>query len=529
MPVTRIRGAAVCDGRGGEPCQGEVWIRDDRIVSVGPACALNADETVDADGRVVCPAFVDIHRHPDAKPFTIWRGEAELRQGIATCVAGNCGISLAPAGDDPREQYAFDEPVLGRVPQGAPRDHGEYLSKLEARPLPVNMAAMVGTGSVRISIKGFSDAPFTPGEMEKARSLIAGALDAGAPGVSMGIMYLPECYGTKEEFAGMLRPAGERGKPVTAHIRGEGDSLVRSVEEVIAIAREAGCALEISHFKSCGVRNWRRQIHRAISLIEEARACGQDVACDLYPYDAGSTALTTMLPPSFVAGDMERALARLGTEESVRELRGALEREYPDWDNFAVTLGWDRIVVSAAAKEENRRFQGLSVEEGASRFGFADAVALAAHLMHTEDGKTAIINYSMCRDDIDAVARLPYSSFISDAIYADTDSPHPRMYGAMPRVIREFVRERGVLTLGEAIRKMTSLPARRMGIRDRGELREGYFADVAMFDPAAFRDNATYADPARCATGLSLLLVNGKKAVVNDEVTGAASGRCLRV
>ena len=531
MAVMRIQGGLIYDGSLNEPTRGDVWVKDDRIVAMGEgAPSLTADETVDARGRAVCPAFVDIHRHPDVKPFTGWTGETELRQGIGTTVAGNCGISMTPASPEhAAAQYAFDEPVLGPMCENPPRTYRDYIAALEARPLPLNMAAMIGTGSVRVSLKGFSDAPFTRAEMEKAQSIIADSIDAGAPGVSLGIMYLPECYGSPGEFADMLKPVGERRSLITAHIRGEGDSMVQSVAEAIEIACRAGCALEISHFKSCGVKNWRRDIHRAIALIEAARAAGQDVTVDFYPYEGGSTALTTMLPPAFVKGDMASALNRLGTPEGVAEFRKSAAVEYADWDNFALTLGWERIIISGVANARNRRFLGMTVTDAAERFGFEDAAALAAFLMHDESGKTAIINMSMCQDDIDAVAKLPYSSVISDAIYADTDTPHPRMFGAMPKVIREYVKERRLLAMQEAVHKMTQQPARRMALEGRGELTVGAYADILMFDPDRFTDHATFAAPAQLATGLDLMLLNGRKVIENDALLTSAAGRCLRV
>ena len=531
MPVTRIRGGLIYDGSPNPPVRGDVWIVGDKIVAVGEAApGLAPDEEIDAAGRVVCPAFVDIHRHPDVKPFTGWTGEVEHRQGIGTAVAGNCGISMTPASPAyAAAQYAFDEPVLGPMCPNPPMAYRDYMDALERRPLPLNLAAMIGTGSVRISLKGFSDAPFTPEEMAASQRVISDALEAGAPGMSLGIMYLPECYGSIDEFAEMLKPVGERRGLVTAHIRGEGDSMVQSVAEVIEIARRAGCALEISHFKSCGVKNWRRDIHRAIALIESARAAGQDVTVDFYPYEGGSTALTTMLPPDFVRGDMAAALARLGTAEGVAAFREGVRREYAGWDNFALTLGWERIVISGVVNGANRRFLGLTATEAARRFGFENAEALAAFLMHDEQGKTAIINMSMCQDDIDTVARLPYSCVISDAIYAATDTPHPRMFGAMPKFLREYVRERRLFTLQEAIHKMTMLPARRMALEGRGELRPGAFADVLMFDPDKFTDHATFDAPARMATGLSLMLLNGHKAIENDQLLTSGAGRCLRV
>ena len=318
---------------------------------------------------------------------------------------------------------------------------------LHKADLPLNVAAMIGTGTVKICVKGFADTPYTQQELDDARALIEDAMAAGAPGVSLGIMYLPECYSSTDEFAYILEPVGRYHRVITTHIRGEGDSMVQSVREVIEIARRVGCALEISHFKSCGMKNWGKDIHTAIADIEAARAEGMDVTVDFYPYEGGSTALTTMLPPVFVAGNMTRALEKLGTPEGVEEFRRTSSVLYDDWDNFCITLGWDRIIISGVVRPENEKFLGMRVTEAAEKFGFEDAAALAAYLMHSEDGKTAIINMSMSQDDIDTVARLPWSNIISDAIYAKTDTPHPRMFGAFPKVLREYVAERGIYTM----------------------------------------------------------------------------------
>ena len=514
-----IKNGQIYDGTGAAPFLGDIWIAGERIVSVQPAgtaCDLSADETIDAAGRVVCPGFIDMHRHHDVKPLLGWSGEVELRQGITTAIAGNCGISLTPAAADPAPQYTYYEAVLGPVPSGMPRTYPEYISALQNARLPLNVGAMPGTGTVRISVNGFARTPLSRPQLDRAAAIIDEALQCGAPGVSMGIMYLPECYGTVKEFVHMLKPLGRRGGILTVHIRGEGDSLVNSVKEVIEIARRAGCALEISHFKACGLRNWRRLIFDAIDLIEAARAEGMNVGCDFYPYDGGSTALTTLLPPTFVAGDMDAALRRLATPEGLVEFTRSVNRDYPDWDNSVTMQGWGRIVISGVYAPENKRYVGMSVERAAEDYGFSTPEELAAQIMYTDGGRTAIISMSMCQDDIDTIARLPYSAIISDAIYADTDTPHPRMFGAMPKALREYVAERHVLTMEDAIYKMTALPARRMGIEQRGELKPGAFADILMFDPRRFTDRATYADPAVLSEGLALMLINGKKVIIDD-------------
>ena len=457
-----IQNGTIYDGLGGQPYQADLLVQDDRIAQIAPGITEPADQVIDATGKVVTPGFVDIHRHHDAKPLNDPHfGEVELAQGITTAVAGNCGISMTPrpeSDEAAKEYYSFEEAVMGPIGLDGPHTYRDYLAALHKTALPLNVAAMIGTGTVKICVKGFADTPYTQQELDDARALIEDAMAAGAPGVSLGIMYLPECYSSTDEFAYILEPVGRYHRVITTHIRGEGDSMVQSVREVIEIARRVGCALEISHFKSCGMKNWGKDIHTAIADIEAARAEGMDVTVDFYPYEGGSMALTTMLPPVFVAGNMTRALEKLGTPEGVEEFRRTSSVLYDDWDNFCITLGWDRIIISGVVCPENEKFLGMRVTEAAEKFGFEDAAALAAYLMHSEDGKTAIINMSMSQDDIDTVARLPWSNIISDAIYAKTDTPHPRMFGAFPKVLREYVAERGIYTMQEAIRRMTSPP-----------------------------------------------------------------------
>lgn len=533
MSSLLIRNGLVYDGLGKAPNKTHIYIEDGIIKGIGDTVPEKADEIIEAEGMAVTPGFIDIHRHCDAKPFNSPDfGDVLLAQGITTTVVGNCGISMTPASADPgkaKEMYDFDEPVLGPIASNEIHTYHDYMKALDKMDLPVNFASMIGTGAVKITVKGFSDTPYTAKEMEEARKLVEDAMKEGAAGVSVGIMYLPECYSTTDEFARLLEPVGRYGGVVTAHIRGEGDSMVDSVKEIIEIGMKAGCAVEISHFKSCGMSNWRREIHRAIAVIEEARAAGQDVTCDFYPYEGGSTALTTMVPPVYVKGDMNAALKRMGTPEGVKEFSRACAIPYDDWDNFAITLGWDRILISGVGKDHNRKFLGKTVAEAAEDFGFPDAAACAAYLMNDEDGRTAIINMSMCQDDIDTVARLPYSVVISDSIYADTDTPHPRMYGAFPKIIREYVRERHLYTMEEAVMKMTSQPAARMKLEGRGRLEEGWAADINIFNPEEFRDNATFSNPARMATGLAYCIVNGNVALRNGVPEKGFYGRNIRI
>lgn len=524
-----IRNGTVVDGTGRAPFPADVLLIDDRVAAVGKIEPPEDAEIFDASGMIVTPALIDIHRHADAKPLLGSRMETELRQGIATIACGVCGFSLAPRfGAYAGAKRGYDAPILGAYPDGFRYDFPGYLNALEAAKPAVNMAAFIGMGAVRIGVNGMSDAPLTKTQTDAARGMIEEALDAGAAGVSAGIMYLPEFYTTRDEYRAMLAPLKGRGKPFAVHMRGEGNSMVKSVDEVLSVTEEADCPLHISHFKSCGRDNWGREIFRAIERIEAARRAGRDVTADFYPYTGGSTSLTTMLPPAFVAGDMDAALERLGTPEGADAFRASCAVLYPDWDNYAVLLGWDRILISGVVLKENEKYLGMDVVSAARKYGFADAEALAAHLMHSEHGATAIINLSMSQSDVDAVAALDWTNVISDSIYADTNTPHPRMYGAFPRFIRRYALDEKIMSVEKAVRKAAALPAKRIGLRDRGVLTEGAYADVLVFDPDTFGDTATYETPVSYARGVKLLTVNGVTRVTDDAVCGEAGGSCLR-
>lgn len=530
-----IKNGLVYDGTGAPPQKADIRIQEGRIAEVGKnLTALWGERILDASGLAVTPGFVDIHRHFDQMPFRENDqnyGEVMLRQGITTAVTGNCGISAAPQPENRQirqEMRAYYGPVLGNF---ADEDFfgsfPAYLKALGQASLPVNTAAAVGMGAVRICVNGFSQERLTKDQKAQCRRMVKEALDAGACGVSLGLMYLPECYETVEELGEILEPAGQAGKTVSIHIRGEGDSLVKSVAEAIAIGRAAGCRMEISHFKSCGAGNWGREIHKAISLIQEAQKEGQEVFCDFYPYDCASTTLMSLLPPSFVRGDMGQMTEKIKTAQGRQELRRLLGEIYPDWDNYILSLGWDRITISSGVQEECRKYVGMTVPEIVKAFHYGDEVEALCDLLIKENGNTAIVLQSMCRKDVDTVALLPYSCVISDAIYADTDNPHPRMYGAFPRVIADLVRKRGVLSLEEAVYKMTLLPALRMNLPEIGVIRKGFRADLNVFDPEAFMDKSTYREGKRLAQGLRWCILNGNIAVENDRVLSLSCGRFI--
>jgi N-acyl-D-amino-acid deacylase len=401
-------------------------------------------------------------------------------------------------------------PCLGSFNNETFSTHREYLERLQAIPLPINVGFYAGMGAIRIAVKGFDSSPFTKQELDAARGLLQDALDCGAYGMSIGLMYVPELYSSADEIAALAEIMKGKKGILCTHMRWETEYLGKAVQEVINIAKKAGVPLEISHFKAAGMKAWHEVLHRAIETIEAEQACGTDITVDFYPYDCGSSTMMQMFPPSYLAMGVEDAVNGLKNPENVERVRRLLAEGEPNWDNLSKTIGWDRTIISSVNLKENLKFMGKSVSACAEEYGYCDEIEMVAQLMYTENGGVGIINQSMSAKDIDTIARLPYSSLISDALYGGMKNPHPRLYGSFPRFLRDFTRERQVLDMATAVRKMTYQPAKRVGLNDRGLLLPGYKADILIFNPANFRDNADYFNPARLSTGLDYAIINGK-------------------
>ncbi len=529
--VRKIINAMIVDGTGAEPFLGGIEIREGRITRVFRGTSRDpGEDVIDARGLFLTPGFVDIHRHHDiAAMYDPSFGDLELAQGITTAVAGNCGLAPFPNADRTRQaQFDYIEPCLGRMdPQVEEHLLSEYMDRLDERKLPLNVAFLTGAGACATAAMGYENRPFTAEERAQAVDYIKDAMEHGALGMSFGIMYLPECYLAREDMVAMARECGAWGGMVSCHIRGEGDSLVESVKEIISICKEAGVPLNISHFKATGVRNWNKGILEAIEIIEQARAEGQIVTCDAYPYTGGATTALSLIPPSVIEG---KELAFLGTPEGIKKLEEEIYRKQPGWDNMVESIGWERVVIGSVTLEKNRIYAGRSVADIARDLGFDDPCQWFGPLVAEEEGKVGITIFSMDQQDVDRVLSLPYAALISDSLYGGGDNPHPRLYGAFPRFIREYVRERKVLSLAEAIRKMTSMPAERVGLQDRGVVDVGYAADLNLFDPEKITDRATFTDSRQLSEGIALTLVGGEIAAKNSRRVPDASGagRVLR-
>lgn len=528
-----ICGESVYDGSGCAPSACRILAEDGIVADVqpGPAGDFSASDFTVIRGKIVCPGFIDIHRHADSAVFCLpGFGKTELLQGITSVVSGNCGLSPVPGNHRWRDEYyRYLEPVTGLTDgkEFAFGDFHGYRKELEKLSLPVNFGFLAGAGAIRTAVKGFSKLPFSHEEMRAAKDLIRQAFDAGALGLSFGLMYQPECYSGPDELVEFARSAGEEaGTILCFHMRGEGDSLVESIDEVIHIAGESGLPANISHFKATGIKNWRNLVYRAIEKIETARSRGLKITADFYPYNGGSTTILSLIPPRFQEGGIEAMCARLTDKNEIDLLRREVGSEHSGWDNMALSIGWDRIIISSAVLPEHQAYCGRTVEAIAREEGYADPAELLAELAASEQGRVGIITFSMDQNDIDTIAGLPWTCLISDSLYSNAGRPHPRLNGAFPKFLREYVREKHMLTMEQAIHKMTGMPAQRMGIKNRGILCKGSAADILVFDPEKFRDNADYANPSALASGLDAVILNGKIVYQNGKFN-APNGQVL--
>lgn len=529
---TLIQGGTVYDGTGGRAQSADVRIRDGVILEIKPDLSAQNAQVICAHGKIVAPGFIDIHRHCDIAPYTDPNfGDIELAQGITMAVAGNRGLAPLPCTEAGRaEWYDFVEPVIGPVPQALSlQTYAEYAGLLERARLPLHMGFLAASGAIKAAVMGFSTGPYSSAGIARAQAYVREAMEAGALGVSLGIMYPPEAYSTEEEMAAVASAAHAYDGVLCVHIRGEGDGLVSSVEEAIRIAERAGLRLNISHFKAVGTANWRGAIFRAIDRIEAARARGQDITADFYPYDGGATTMLSLLPKTVLRGSTRETLKALATSQGKAFFKKELRRRHADWDNMALAIGWDRIIATQLTRPEYAGWSGLSIADIALRYGADDPADVLAELLIAEEGKAGVIVMSMSGDDVDDVARLPWTMLISDALYGGGESPHPRLYGSFPRFLRRFVMERSILPMEQAIRKMTRMPARLMRVPAAGALLPGYDADIVVFDSHMFTDNATYARPGQMASGMDWVLLGGVPVWHDGHRLQAARGGLLRV
>jgi N-acyl-D-amino-acid deacylase len=531
MLDTVIVGARIYDGTGAPPFEADLGILDGKIARIGAIDASEAHEVVAAGGCAACPGFIDTHSHSDV--MALWEPELlpKVMQGITTELLGQDGVGPAPLKPSligPWRSYLAG--LAGNPPvEWTWESFDDYLARLEAAPTGPNLVSLVPYGNVRMRVAGLENVPLSPAMTAAMEREIVQAMDAGAVGMSLGMVYMPCTFASREELVRAFAVCGRMGGFMAVHMRNGSDLLLESIAEIIDISTAAPIPLHISHFKAAGARNWHK-MEEALAMVDDARARGLDVTFDIYPYTAGSTMFSAVLPPWVLEGGMTEALARL-RNPSVRQriLQEWTSPPPPDpsgagWDNHAHLTGWDNIVISSARNPEHPAV-GKSVADFARGTG-RDSAEAALDLLLEEDGDVGMIMFSMNEDKVAMGIRHPAGMICTDGLLGG--KPHPRVYGAFPRVLAHHVRERRDLTLAEAIRKMTSFPAARLGLEDRGILREGMAADIVVFSPVAVCDRATYENSRQYPEGIAAVFVNGVHIVKDGRFSGNRAGRVLR-
>lgn len=522
-----IDNAEILDGSGAPAFHGGVAVEDGRIAEIGSVADLPAIHRLDAAGKTLAPGFLDIHRHGDAALFGEEYGKAELMQGLTTVVNGNCGMSAAPVlPEHEAEIRGYLAPVLGTLPETAFSSMADYFRRAARIPLRLNVGMLTGGGVLRADAAGFGDGNLNREELRHLHTLLDHALGDGVLGISLGLGYAPECFYSTEQLIEALAPLRDSGTVLTVHMRQEGDGVVGALREMLTVARALRTPVEISHLKAIGKRNWNRAVPEMLRLLAKARAEGLDMTCDVYPYTAGSTQLIHVLPPEVQSGGTEALTARLGDPSVRREIRRRIETG-TDFENILSLAGFENVRATGLHLPEDQVLEGKSLAEIAALEGKEPFEALF-DLLEREQCGPSMIDFIAAEEDIAAILRAPFSSVISDAIYPAAGLLHPRVYGMAAHLLEEYVRKRSVLTLPEAVNRLTGRPARRLGLTGKGRIARGADADLCLFDPAAVHEQATYASPARYAGGMDWVFVNGVPAVREGRLTEDRAGALVR-
>lgn len=520
-----IKGGRVYDGTGRDAVDADIAIAGDKIVSISAprgGSEAAAGNVIEARGLSVAPGFIDTHAHSEFMLLADCRAEGKVLQGITTEINGNCGLSAAPLLGEAMEHRETDLRELD-IPERW-SSLGEYFRILEDRGLAINFLTLIGHGNLRASVVGYENRGPDVEELGRMCSLLNKTIGEGAIGLSTGLIYPPGVYSETDELISLS--ASVRDRIYTSHMRSEGNALTESVRETVRIGREAGIAVHISHIKTGGKENWGK-IDEVISLIENGRDDGIRITADRYPYTAASTDLDAVLPAWTYEGGAEEELRRLRNPDVRERIRKELLQNHPSADY------WEGIIISSLNREENRWMEGLTLSDIAGREG-KRPVDLLLDVLIRENLRVGAIFRSMNEDNLMRFLSLPYVMVGSDSSARSSDGPtrkgkpHPRGFGTFPRFVGRYARDRKLMTISEAIRRVTMLPAETFGLWGRGLLKEGCFADIVIFDEDKIADKATFEEPFLPPVGVNYVFVNGRTAVCEGSQTGLRGGRVLR-
>lgn len=527
---TIIRNGLIYDGNGGEPYGGDIGIIDDTIAFIGDLSGAKGNSEVDAGGKAVAPGFINMLSWATESLIIDGNSQSDIRQGVTLEVMGE-GSSMGPLNDRLKKQrleamgdlrYAIEWNTLG-----------EYLSYLEKKGVSCNVASFVGATTLRMHVVGEDNRAATPAELDTMKSLVRRAMEEGAMGVGSSLIYPPAFFASTEELIELCREAAKYGGSYISHMRSEGNGLHEAVEELMTIAREANIHAEIYHLKAAGKDNWPK-MDSVIRRVERARAEGLNITANMYTYIAGGTGLTATMPPSLQDGGFGKLRERLMDKKIRAQMKTEMNERTDLWENFYYAVGTpDKILVVGFKQDSLKQYTGKSLAEVARLRGTSPEET-AMDLIIQDSTRVSCIYFLMDEDNLRKQIILPWMSFGSDERSYEPagallkSNAHPRAFGNFARVLGKYVREEKLLSLQEAVRKLTKLPATNLKIERRGEIRKGYFADIVIFDPATVKDNATFEKPHQYAEGMIYVWVNGVAVLKNGEHTNAKPGRFVR-
>jgi N-acyl-D-amino-acid deacylase len=520
---TILENASIIDGTGRARYATDVAVVDDRIALIGDLRERDAHERIDCRGRILSPGFIDVHSHSDELWLALPRCDGKIAQGITTEIGGNCGMSAAPLGDVSLQKMLQSARHYG-IDVGW-RSFDEFFNLIDRSGVALNVASLVGLGTTRSIIAAESERKLESDEIAAQATLVRDACEQGALGVSSGLIYPPSQYADLEELTAMSVAAREAGAPMYAsHVRNEGDTLLEAIEEALQVGTLAQVAVQCSHHKAQGKTNWGK-VHRSLALIERARRAGLQAHADVYPYVASWTELATILPDDVRFGGVQATLERLRDPKTATAIALSL--------SLRQTGNWHDIQITSVGSQRNEQLAGMRLDEIAKRWNLSPQFA-AIRLLLEEDLEVEAVFFTMSEDDVATVLSAEFTCVGSDASARALSGPtargvpHPRTFGTFPRVFGRFVRGRRTLDAEEAVKRMTSIPARAFGLHKRGTLQIGNFADLVVFDEETIADTATYERPYSLPVGIEHVFVNGRAVVTGGEFTGALPGRVLR-
>ena len=521
-----IKNVQIYAGDGKQPIEADIAIDNGKIVSIGHM-DCECQQVIDGTGQAACPGFIDMHSHSDLRVMHQPTPEEKLRQGITTELYGQDGLGVAPM----RRKDAGTMATLVSGLNGYIDDNdwcwdsfAGYLEKLETYSLPVNAAVLASHGPIRMQVLGMSDRQPDARETHALSDILEQALDEGAFGFSTGLIYPPCSFAGTEELVAYNKVAARHNAPFVVHQRDEGYRIRQSFTELLEITRQTGVHLHVSHLQANGRINWHL-MDEVLSMADRHINEGGRISWDRYPYIAGCTVLSAVLPQWTFADGTEALIKNLTEPDYRQKIHDEFEKDLEHWNNRSITIGWHNIFVTSVQTEGNKWMEGKHIAELSDITRKHPVDVLCDVLAEEKLAVTMVIFYGS-EDVLEKVLTHPAATIGTDGVYAS--KPHPRLFGCYPRFINEFVNKRKLLTMSEAIRKMTSYPASLLGIKDRGLLKEGYWADVVMMTPEKVRDKATYEDPSQFSDGINTVIVNGKISVLNGSFTGKLGGKVLR-